>query len=189
MRGAAVLHASPRTGVAGIFMMAQTSPRTHKLISKDSSCEIYPSLFLSPSLSCFSQDSSFVKLSHFFFKLMLKESSSFRSTVLNENRMHSTSSGFYRGWKENMYFTRQFHFNYNNSRTKLGINPRNHYRYTRGGPSVIWYLQRLCPVVEKFHQFLFQTFRQRCQASENINGSWEKRNMARSVHLYHEQLE
>jgi len=40
----------------------------------------------------------------FFFKLMLKESSSFRSTVLNENRMHSTSSGFYRGWKEYVFY-------------------------------------------------------------------------------------
>lgn len=31
----------PEQVVAGIFMMARTSPRTHELISKDASCKIY----------------------------------------------------------------------------------------------------------------------------------------------------
>lgn len=113
----------PEQVVAGIFMMARTSPRAHELISKDASCKIY-----------LSQDSSSFENNgiKFSYKLTLKELSSFRSTMLNANRMmHSTpSTEDGRGICIYEAFV-QFHSNSNNGRTKLRINPRSHYRRTR----------------------------------------------------------
>lgn len=87
VRGAAVLHVSPRTGRrTRIFTMARTSPHAHELISKDASCEICFSLFLPLSCAPLSRlvvlrEPAGLKLDR---KLTLKELSFPRSTKFNK---------------------------------------------------------------------------------------------------------